>query len=333
MMKKTAIALGIAAMTFGAQAAEWMVTPDHKFELNATVIGYYQTLTSTTAGVNTTSILGKGSQIQLRSTKTLPNGWKMLGQIELDFDPIQDNAPALSDDMRVGVDIPTWGRITAGQYDSFYEDNIAEAIGLFGQGDLAAWTSEAASTTDGKHMTYYNKYENLEFVLDTVWGYETSAKTGQSIGLTTVVGYKLGNLQLYAGGGNTPTYFTANAVAAQPSFTTVNGTTVYYSNFGGASATYTMGSTKLAASMNQVTAFSGAQYAYNGVGVEQTIDAWKVGFTLNQVNEGAANQFTQYGAGINYTLAPKAIVFLEANSLGATNGYGNAVEFGLTYTF
>ena len=334
MMKKTAIALGIAAMACGAQAADWMITPDHKFEVNADVGAYYQTKTSTVAGVNTTSILGKGlNQIQMKSTKTLANGWKMIGQIEVDFDPVQDNAPALSDDMRVGVDIPVWGRITAGQHDSFYEDNIAEALGFWGNGDIGFVTSEPASTSDGKRMTYYNKYENFEVVLDTVWGYATSSKTSQSLGLTTVVGYKLGDLQLYAGGGSTPTYFTENAVAAQPSFTTVNGDTVYYSNFGGVSASYTMGATKLAAAMQQVTAFSGAIYAYSGVGVEQTIDAWKVGFSLQQVNEGAANQFTQYAVGVNYTLAPKAIVFLEGNSLGGTSGYGNTVEFGMKYTF
>ena len=42
MMKKTAIALGIATMAFGAQAADWMVTPDHKFEANIDVGAYYQ---------------------------------------------------------------------------------------------------------------------------------------------------------------------------------------------------------------------------------------------------------------------------------------------------
>ena len=36
-MKKTAIAFGIAAMACGAQAAEWMVTEDHKFEANIDV--------------------------------------------------------------------------------------------------------------------------------------------------------------------------------------------------------------------------------------------------------------------------------------------------------
>jgi outer membrane autotransporter protein len=94
-----------------------------------------------------------------------------------------------------------------------------------------------------------------------------------------------------------------------------------------------MGATKLAASMQSVTAASGAIYSYSGAAVEQTISDWKLGLTMLQVNEGASNQFTQYGVGVNYTIAPKAIVFLEANSLGATSGFGNAVEFGMKYTF
>jgi len=334
MMKKTAITLGIAAMAFGAQAADLINTEDNKFELNVDVGAYYQSRTSAATGVVTSQLLGKSlNQIQLRNTKTLPNGWKIIGQAELDYDPVGDNATALTDDMRVAVDIPVWGRISAGQFDSFYEDNIAESLGFWGMGDLAAFAVEPASTSDGKRLQYYNKFDTLEVVLDTTFGYADSTMTGQSIGMVGTVGYKIGDLQLYVGGGFMPTYYSDAGTATLPQFKTVNNGTVYYTNVGGASATYTMGATKLAATMQQVTAYSGAIYAYSGAAVEQTIDAWKLGFTMLQVNEGASNQFTQYGVGLNYTIAPKAIVFMEANSLGATNTYGNAFEFGMKYSF
>ena len=334
MMKKTAIALGIAAMAFGAQAADLISTADNKLELNVDVAAYYQSRTSTTAGVNTTQLMGKGmNQIQLRNTKTLPNGWKIIGQAELDFDPVADDAPALSDDMRVALDIPAWGRISAGQFDTFYEDNVAESLGFWGQGDKAAYAAEPASTSDGKHLQYYNKYGDLQVVLDATFGYATSAMTSQEIGLAGTVAYKLGDLQLFVGGGYVPTYYSVAGVATQNTFTNTNKVDVVYTNASGVAATYTMGATKLAASMQSVTAASGAIYAYNGAAVEQTMGDVKLGLTMLQVNEGAANQFTQYGVGVNYTIAPKAIVFLEANSLGATNSYGNAVEFGIKYTF
>jgi len=334
MMKKTAIALGMAAMGFGAQAADLINTADNKFELNVDVGAYYQSRTTATTGVVTSQLIGKGiNQIQLRNTKTLPNGWKIIGQAELDYDPVGDNATALTDDMRVAVDIPVWGRISAGQFDSFYEDNIAESIGFWGIGDLGAYAVEPASTSDGKRLQYYNKFDTLEVVLDATFGYADSTMTGQSIGMVGTVGYKIGDLQLYFGGGFMPTYYSDAGVATLPSFKTVNNSTVYYTNVSGLSAFYTMGATKLAATMQQVTAYSGAIYAYSGAAVEQTIDAWKLGVTMMQVNEGASNQFTQYGVGVNYTIAPKAIVFMEANSLGATNTYGNAFEFGMKYTF
>ena len=334
MMKKTAIALGIAAMACGAQAADLISTADNKLELNVDVAAYYQSRTSTTAGVNTTQLTGKGmNQIQLRNTKTLPNGWKIIGQAELDFDPVADNAPALSDDMRVALDVPVWGRISAGQFDTFYEDNVAESLGFWGIGDLAAYAAEPASSSDGKHLQYYNKYGDLQVVLDATFGWATTAMTSQEIGLVGTVAYKIGDLQLFVGGGYVPTYYSSNGTATQNTFTTTNNSSVVFTNASGVTATYTMGATKLAASMQSVTAASGAIYAYNGAAVEQTMGDVKLGLTMLQVNEGAANQFTQYGVGVNYTIAPKAIVFLEANSLGATNSYGNAVEFGMKYTF
>jgi len=334
MMKRTAIALGIAAMACGAQAADLINTEDNKFELNVDVGAYYQSRTSATTGVVTSELTGKGmNQIQLRNTKTLPNGWKIIGQAELDYNPVGDNAPALSDDMRVALDVPVWGRLSAGQFDSFYEDNIAESLGFWGIGDLAAYAAEPASTSDGKRLQYYNKYEDLQIVVDATFGYATSALTSQEIGVVGTVGYKIGDLQLYAGGGYVPSYYSDAGTAKQNTFTTVNNSSVIYTNVGGLTAIYTLGATKLAASMQSVTAVSGAIYSYSGGAVEQTIDAWKVGLTMLQVNEGAANQFTQYGVGLNYTIAPKAIVFMEANSLGATNLYGNAFEFGMKYTF
>jgi len=335
MMKKTAIALGIASMAFGAQAADLINTADNKLELNVDVAAYYQSRISSTAGVVTTQLTGSGmNQIQLRNTKTLANGWKIIGQAEVDYDPVGDNAAIQSDDMRIGVDIPVWGRIVAGQFDSFYEDNVNEALGLWGQGDLAAFTIEApSSAAKGKHLQYYNKFQNIEVAVDATFGYATSAMASQEVSFLGTVGYKIGDLQLYAGGGFLPTYYSTAGVATLPNFKTVNNSTVYYTNTSGASANYKFGNTKLAANINQVTAYSGAIYSYSGAAVEQTMGDFKLGFTYMQVNEGAANQFTQYGYGINYTIAPKAIMFLEANSLGATGGYGNAVEFGMKYTF
>ena len=51
------------------------------------------------------------------------------------------------------------------------------------------------------------------------------------------------------------------------------------------------------------------------------------------VTLGGTSQVTQYAAGINYTLAPKAVIYVEINSLGATNGEGDDLEISYTHTF
>lgn len=344
MMKKTAIALGIASMAFGAQAAEWMVTPDHKFEVNATVGACYQSLTDSTAGLVTTSVNGCGNnQIQLRSAKTVADGVKLIGQIEVDFDPTLDNSLALSDDMRVGVDVPVWGRLVAGQFDSFYEDNLSEALGFWGVGDVAAYTDEPLSIVAGaksrgavksKALEYYNKYGNFELAVTLNAGYADTTLLNPMWGVGTSVGYKLGDLQMYVGSVTLPAYYSDTAYSTSTTATT---TTMYranpYTNASSFTANYTMGNTKVAGLLSQTQTLAGAIYTYGGFSVQQTIDAWRVGFTMQNVNYGGTAQYNQYATGVNYTFVKNARVFVEAKSLGVANGYGNAFEAGMNYSF
>jgi len=329
MMKKTAIALGIASMAFGAQAAEWMVTPDHKFELNGTVGAYYFNTKSTT-GVQTTTLLGAGqNQIQLRSTKTLADGVKLIGQLEVDFDPLQDNYLVASDDMRIGVDVPVWGRLTAGQHDSFYEDKLSEALGFWGAGENA-YMADPSSTFDSKQLEYYNKYGAFEFAGTAQFGYDNSSAANTMMGYSATLGYKVGDLQIYAGNSQVPNVV-SNATNTATTTTTATSTFTYTS---GITANYQIDPTlKVAALTYSVQLLSGLNNTYSGFGAEKAMGAWKVGASTQTVNLGGTSQTTQYAAGINYTLAPKAYVWLEINSLGATNGSGDDVEFGFSYTF
>ena len=329
MMKKTAIALSVASMAFGAQAAEWMVTPDHKFELNGTTGAYYFNTKSST-GAQTTTLLGAGqNQIQLRSTKTLADGIKLIGQLEVDFDPLQDNYLVASDDMRIGVDVPVWGRLTAGQHDTFHEDKVPEALGFWGAGENA-YMAEPLSTFDSKNLEYYNKYGAFEFAGTTQFGYDSSATASTMMGFSATLGYKVGDLQIYAGNSQVP-YLYSNAANTAVTTATAKSTHTYSS---GITANYLIDPTlKVAALTYSVQLLSGANYTYSGFGAEKAMGAWKVGASTQTVNLGGTNQVTQYAAGINYTLAPKASVWLEINSLGATNGEGDDIEIGFSYTF
>ena len=338
MMKKTAIALGIAAMAFGAQAADWMVTPDHKFEANIDVGAYYQQIKSST-GQTSSTVLGAGvSQIQFKSTKTLANGVKIVGQVELDFDPLQDNYPAWTDDTKVGVDIPVWGRLTAGQWDSFMEDNVNESLGFWGIGDVAAFVDEPLAyvkgsssngSVDSKHIQYYNKYEGFELAIDLNVGYADTTLATPMYGVATTIGYKVGDLQMYLGSATLPyLYANANGVKTGSGYSTNA-----YTNGTGFTANYTMGNTKVAGLIFTAQTLAGAFYNLGGFAVEQKIDAWKLGFTMQNVNYGGSDQYSQFAAGVNYTLAPNTFIFLEAKTLGVSNGYNDCMEFGMRTTF
>ena len=329
MMKKTAIALGIASMAFGAQAADWMVTPDHKFEVNADVGAYYwQTKSST--GAQTSTVQGKGlNQIQLRSTKTIADGVKLIGQIEVDFDPLQDNAMALSDDLRVGFDVPVYGRIVAGQYDSHYDDKVSEALGFWGVGENA-YIATPLSTFNSKNVEYYNKFGNFDIAVTAQFGYSDTALTNTSIGWSTTLGYKIGDLQIYAGNSQVPYIYSD---AAGTTSVSAYGTSTH-SYTSGVTANYLIDPTlKVAALTYSVQLLSGANYSYSGFAAEKTVEKWKFGASTQYVNLGGSNQVTQYAVGTNYTFAPNARVYLEINSLGATNGSGDDIEFGMKYTF
>ena len=332
MMKKTMIAMAASAFALGAHAADWMVSPDHKLEVNADVGAYYQSIKGST-GATTTSLLGAGlNQIQLKSTKTLANGWKLSGQIEVDFDPLQDNYPAWTDDTKIALEIPVYGRITAGQWDTFYEDNVAEALGFWGVGDLAGYVDEPLSTFDSKHLQYYNKYGSFEFALDATYGYADTTLANPMVGVATTVGYKIGDLQLYVGGANVPAHY-ANADGSK------TGTGSYksskHTNSSGVSAIYTLGNTKVVGMMTQVQALNGVISNYSGLSLQQTVDAWKFGVAMQKVNLGGAstNQFDQYSYGVNYTFTKGAQAFVEGNSLGQSKDAGNAIEVGMKYTF
>jgi hypothetical protein len=339
MMKKTAIALGIASMAFGAQAAEWMVTPDHKFEANVDVGACYSNTKGSTGQVTTTLYGCSNNQLQLRSIKTLDNGVKIIGQFEIDGDPVLDNSTMKSDDMRVGVDVPVWGKLVVGQFDHFMEDNVAEALGFWGMGGSAyvdeplmfVKGSEVKGSVKSKAVEYYNKYENFELALSLNAGYADTTLVNPMYGLATTVGYKLGNLQMYLGSVTLPAYYSSTETATSGAITYYR--TGLYTNGSGFTANYTMGDTKVAGLIYTVQTLAGAMYNMGGFSVEQKVDDWKLGFAMQNVNYGGTDQYTQFAVGANYTFVKNARAYIEASSLGASSGANDVLEIGMKYTF
>ena len=217
----------------------------------------------------------------------------------------------------------------SGQFDSFYEDKITEALGFWGVSENA-YVADPLSTFDSKSMEYYNKFGAFEFAGTAQFGYDNSASASTMMGYSATLGYKVGDLQIYVGNSQVP-YVYSNAANAASTTATATSTHTYTS---GITANYLIDPTlKVAALTYSVQLLNGSNYTYSGFGAEKTIGPWKVGATTMTVNLGGTSQVTQYATGINYTLAPGARAYFEINSLGATNGAGDDVEFGFSYTF
>ena len=92
MFKKTLAAVAVGMVVFGAQAAEFTAADGTVFQVNFEALA--ETVdTVSTAGATTTTFKGDG-QIQLKATKKVNDDLNVFGQVEVDFDPVVDNAAA-----------------------------------------------------------------------------------------------------------------------------------------------------------------------------------------------------------------------------------------------
>jgi predicted porin len=131
MMKKTAIALGIASMAFGAQAAEVFKNADTAIEVNVDLQFYNLGLTDVANAQQRNYLLGRGSQIQFKASKMIDANLTVFGQFESDPDPVGDDATLVTDDIKFGLKSKSWGTLQVGSFDSYMEDELAEIAGAF----------------------------------------------------------------------------------------------------------------------------------------------------------------------------------------------------------
>jgi predicted porin len=124
MMKKTAIALGIAALACGAQAAEVFKNADTSVEVNVDMQFYNVNVTESDTASADNYFQGIGTQLQLKTSKMINADLTVFGQFETDPNPVGDNATLLTDDMKFGIKSKSMGTIQFGQFDSYMEDNL-----------------------------------------------------------------------------------------------------------------------------------------------------------------------------------------------------------------
>ena len=156
MFKKTLAAVAVGMVAFGAQAAEFTAADGTVFQVNFEILDE-NVDTVSTAGATTSTFKGDG-QIQLKATKKVSDDLSVFGQVELDFDPVVDNSAASADDMKIGLSSKQYGTLTIGQFDTYMEDNIDEAIGYWGHAKADAGVPEAGVGNDGRQIEYKHKF-------------------------------------------------------------------------------------------------------------------------------------------------------------------------------
>lgn len=316
-MNKTAIALATALVAFGAQASELAAEKDKKFEVNVDV-GAYMLSKKDATGTAQSEFLGKGqNQIEIKATQTIGDGVSVFGEIELDYDPIVDNGTVLTDDVRLGIASKDWGRFTLGQFDSYFEDNVMEVLGI-GHGENG-FVTEPASTNDGRAMQYMHKIGNLTFALDARFS-NNVAKDDPSNTLAIAASYQFGDLTLSAGTSSVPKYKSDTSLA----------NTAKYAS--GIAATYKTGNIKVMGLIATEESVTKVTTDYSGVGFVYTAGQFDFGLAMQQRKEGASN-FNEWSAGVGYTPYKNMLVYLDLAGLGKPNGNGDVVEAGLKYTF
>lgn len=317
MLNKTAIVVAIGFLSLGAQASELAAEKDKKFEVNVDV-GAYLLSKKDATGTAQNEFLGKGlNQIEIKATHTLPNGMSVFGEIEVDYDPIVDNGTILTDDVRLGIASKDWGRVSFGQFDSFFEDNVMEVLGV-GHGENGFMTEPSASN-DGRAIAYSNKIGDFSFGLDLTFS-NNVAKNDQSNGLAMGLSYKIGDLVLSAG---------QSTIAKYKSDTSLPNTA---KSATGLAATYKVGDIKLMALIANEESVTKVTTDYAGVGLVYTAGEFDFGVSMQNRKEGSTN-FSEWSAGVGYTPFKGMQVYFDLNGLGKPNANGDIVEAGIKYSF
>jgi len=340
MMKKTAIALGIAALACGAQAAEVFKNADTAIEVNADLQFYNLTVVDLANAQARNYLQGVGTQIQFKASKIINEDLTVFGQIEFDPDPVGDNATVLTDDMKFGLTSKTWGTIQVGQFDTYMEDELMEIANSFAITGNSGYglVTEPSAGNDGRHLLWKHKFGGLGVGVDfTQSANAATASTDGSNGLATTISYTLGDLKVVYGNSTIARWKTdststnsskaAQGFGASYSLTTGAGLT----KFAVLSATNT--------SYNATATYDGLDTKYNMFSIVHNYGPWQLG-VISSVKDAPASSaivpaasYTENGVQVVYDLGKGARLYAATSNQGVSTGLGNFTEVGFIMSF
>lgn len=321
MFKKTLAAVAVGMVAFGAQAAEF-TAGETVFQVNLDATA--EVITTKAAVGDSTTFNGAG-QIQLKANRKVTDDLNVFAQLEVDFDPIVDNSPVLSDDVKIGLASKSFGTLTVGQFDTYMEDQIAEALGYWNPANGDLKVTEPTVGNDGRQIQYIGKMGDFKMALSVNSSNAASATGEQFLGQAAVLGYESGPFRAYVGTSTLPKYksdtFALNTVK------TASGVSGYY----------TFGTTTVSVMGIKTTSTAELDTNYAGVGVFHVMGEYDLGAALQTktVNTSATASTTTSEWSIvgGYTVTKGTKFYVGALGLGATNGVGDLMVFGLTTSF
>ena len=354
MMKKTAIALSVAALACAAQAAEVFKNADTAVEVNVDLQFYNFNVVDTANAMARNYLMGRGTQLQLKASKMIDADLTVFGQFETDPDAVGDNATLLTDDMKFGLKSKSMGTIQVGAFDSYMEDELAEIASAFiitsGTSKYGMGT-EMTVANDGRHIMYSNKIGDFAFGIDftqstNAASSSTSGATDGSNGFAYTGSYTLGNLKVVAGA-STIARYTSDGFAVDTGNLAVN--IGAYREAKGFGASYLLdsglGKTRFALltgtnlSYSATAAYDNLETTYNNFSVNHTFGPWQVGY-LGGVRSApavsssyAAATYNENAVQVVYDLGKGARLYAASANLGSSTGLGNSTEVGFLMSF
>jgi hypothetical protein len=326
MFKKSAILLAVSSLAMAAQADVLSAGKDTKFEVNVDVGAFYTTIDNGSAA-KTKDFKGASlNQIEIKASHKVSDEISVFGEIEVDYDPITDNGTLSTDDMRIGLASKSFGRISAGQFDNFFEDNVLESL-IINRGDKAAVAELSAGAQKGRTVQYTHKLGDLSFGLDYSFTRNQAtagdAATDLSNSTAVTLAYKLGDLTLAAGMANFGDY-TDKGVTQ-----TVDSTT-------GFSLNYAFGATKLAglyAVTEDTAAAGGKKTKHTGAAITTTVGQFGAGLAYQVVDKDGADKRNEMSVSLGYKPYKGFELFLDLSKLDDVKGKGDRMEVGAKYSF
>jgi predicted porin len=338
MMKKTAIALGIAALTCGAQAAEVFKNADTAVEINLDLNFYALNINDTASAQARNYLQGNGTQLQFKTSKILNEDLTVFGQYEINGDPTADQATLITDDMKFGIRSKSMGTIQMGQFDTYMEDELNEIANSFliSNNSTSPITEPSMGSTDGRHLLYTHKIGDFAFGVDFTTSQNAAAATDTQNGVAYTVSYKLGDLKLVAGTATIARYTYNTAANANKA---VQGFGASYALTSGAGLTKFAFLTSNTYTYSTNATYDGLENDINMVSINHTIGPWNFGVISNTLNMAAtsstvaAYDATENAYQVVYDMGKGAKLYVTNTNKGLTTTKGNFTEVGFFMSF